>query len=120
MHKISEAYTLTGHIHDSFFGLNDVLSPEEIAMSGVRTDPNSEPNHTRKLWVRGTYEGDKAYQSLSIGKNGVYYLSTVFTDPGGQYRLDRVTPNSPLDMLGLVAGSLYVCVLADIANSRQH
>jgi hypothetical protein len=119
MSQISDAYTVAHHIHESFFAANDILTAEEIAQTGVRVDPDCGPNHTQSLYIRGELEGRGAYQTLSLGKDGKYYFSTVFTEPGGEYRLDRITQNSPLEKLETLASSLYMSALVKIANSRQ-
>lgn len=119
MSQPSEAYEVVKHIHDSFFAINNNLTAEEIVKSPVKADPDSEPYHTPKLYIRGEYEGLDAYQTLSRGKNGTYYLSTVFAEVGGELRLSRFTPKSPPEKIGELVSSLYMRVLVDIANLRQ-
>lgn len=48
---------------------------------------------TSQLSAQGEIAGRPAYQTLSLGKNWSYYLSTVFTEPGGPHLPSSISPN---------------------------
>ena len=111
------SYALAKHIHESFFGLNDNLSEQEIINSGVRANANSGPNHTAQLYARGNLEDRSAYQTLSLGRTGKIYLTTTHDTGGGDMRV-YIAPNSAPNRVPELVSSLFMRELVTIANNR--
>lgn len=114
MNQPSEAYTIAQELYDSFFGTNSRLTAEQIQAASVVANPSFGPNRTTQLYIHGEYDGRNAYQSLSKGRDGHFSLSTVFTDPGGEIRFTRITPQSPEERIGALTGSLFMRALVAI------
>lgn len=117
MSEIFPAYRLAEHIHSSFYQYNDLLTREEIEESGVRGRP-SHIFQTPQLTASAESEGQRFSQQLSLAKNGIYYFSTVYSGEGGAVIINHITPNSPLERLEDLTGSVFMRALLKIAYER--
>jgi hypothetical protein len=119
MSEQSVAFQLAESIHGSLY--NDPVNQRrgQIAAGEVRADI-SEPYKTQRLTVTGEIEGRPVYQHLSRSiRNGYYYLSTVFTEPGGEVRTARITEESPAEAAEALAASLFTGALRQLAETRE-
>jgi hypothetical protein len=113
-----EAYQLTEYIHDSFFKPGEEFTHQEIARSGVRAYVN-EPYNAQQLYVHGEVDGRNARQALSKStKNGVFYFSTVYKEPGGAYLRNRITPESPVELVEFMESTLFMQAIKKMQQAR--
>lgn len=120
MSEVSETCALASHIHDSFFGDNDLLSPDEIKASQVVAQIGSTSSKTsQRIQAYGEIGGQEAFQTLAKDKDGMYYLSTTSTrDGGGHFQFD-VRPDSSLEAVEILANTFFMHKLVAIAHARE-
>lgn len=114
MSEVSTAYKLAESIHGNLYHDPENKRRGTIVDGEVRADI-AEPYKTERLTTIGEVEGRRVYQHLSRSiRNGHYYLSTVFTEPGGEIRRARITEEAPPEMAETLAATLFTQAL------RQH
>ncbi len=118
MSEPSETYQLAEYIHDSFFKPGEDFTGQEITESGVRAYI-ADPHKTEQLYADGELEGKRAYQTLSRStKNGTFYLSTVYKEPGGAYLRERITPSSPVETVEVLESTLFMRAIRNMQRAR--
>lgn len=116
MPEKSLSYQLAESIHVSFFSPASNLTPKEISQTGIKADI-AKPYMTERLSVSGTEDGNLAYQTLSKSqKNGYFILTTVYRE--GKTQFARITPNSPPEAIPVLASTLFMQALLDLAETR--
>ncbi|HEX5455977.1 MAG TPA: hypothetical protein VFW77_01285 [Candidatus Saccharimonadales bacterium] len=106
--EAASAYELAEKLHSSLY--NDPANRARglITDGEVRADI-SEMSGTERLTTIGEIAGRRVYQHLSRSrKTGAFYLSTVFTEPGGEVMLKKITENSPPEVIAVVAETLFM------------
>src|SRR5688572_33478591 len=116
----TSAYSLLSEIHEALHPDTSALTPEELEATGVRVTPHGKERGTQQLYVPGTVDGRRAYQSLSLSKRGIWTFCTVFSEPGGSYTQRQVASGSPSDsdpnIIREVEHSLFNERLAEILD----
>ena len=121
MSEVSPVYSLTEHVHDSFLAKNSLLTDAEIAKSNVNLDFEAVThNTTERLRIVGKINGRSAYQSLAKDKQGIFHLSTVFTDYKGPHFQHDIKATTAPELVDTIAESLFMQALIKIAFSRGH
>lgn len=116
-HRISPAYVLAEHLHDTFTGTNNILEPSEISDAGVGSGRRG--NKTEQVRIDGYVNGRPAYEVLSLDfPRSTYYLSRVYVDYGGPHIQDRFPLDAGLDKLEVLANSMFMEALVAIEMVR--
>lgn len=116
----SDAYRVASHIHDSFLGINDMLTQEELANSGVTSQIGSTSSKTsQRIETRGILDEEPVHQTLALDGLDRYHLSTVNLRYGGKHTQTVIMPESPLENLDTLVNSLFMRTLIEIARARQ-
>lgn len=111
--KVSEAYVVAEHLHDTFFGNNDLLSPAQLAMSGVRATIGSSSSSTsQRIETEGVVNGRPAKQTLAKDRRGVFHLSTTFYQ--GELVQADIRPSSDPGRTDTIVDSLFMRRLAQV------
>lgn len=119
MSQPSAAYELAESIHSRLFNDPENQARGMIFDGEVRADI-SEPYQTQRLTIGGLVRGRRAHQSLSrSSKNGQFYLSTVFSAPGGKVLRARITENAPDDMTAVLEETLFMQAINKIYEARH-
>ncbi len=89
----SRTFLLAETLFETFQGRTDLLTAQQIANSGILS---SLGHMTNVPGIVGFYDldGRKARQRLSLGKNGIYFFVTTFTDPGGEVVHRHISPRT--------------------------
>jgi hypothetical protein len=119
MSSVGEAYILAEHIHDTFFGVNGILSEEELAHSGVNATIGSTSSpKVRRLETEGIVEDRHAKQTLSKDRLGTFHLSTTFMEVGGEHVQSDIRIESEPADLDVVFSTLFMKRLIDFGLNR--
>lgn len=106
MENPSSTYTLAQELFDVYRNKSGLLTSEEIADSGVRVQAGHITN-VEGIVAFGVMNDDRASQRLSLGKNGVFFLSTVYDRSHPSYLREHITPTSNSDINVLLDSFLY-------------
>ncbi|MBW3569403.1 hypothetical protein KY385_04705 [Candidatus Parcubacteria bacterium] len=121
MIKNTDAYTIASHIHDSFLGINDILSEEELAHSEVAVTIGSTSSKTsQRIETEGNLNGEQVRQVLALDKRDMYHLSTLELKDRGKLTQAHIGTQSPLENLEILAGSLFMHKLVEIAHAHRY
>jgi hypothetical protein len=122
MIEASDAYVVTQHLHNTFFGINDVLSEAEIVASNVHARIGSTTSVTsQRLEVNGERNSFAVSQTLAQGMSGNFsvYGPTERDVPERTHIQQDIRRDVPSEMLEVIVGSLFMRALVDAANSRS-
>ncbi len=114
----SVSYTLAQELFDTFQGNSDLLSTEEVRQSDVYVSPGHMTNVVG-IEASGEKEGVRVYQRLSLGKTGLYYLSTTYGYPHGGYERRHITPSTE-GGLDVLVDSFFVESFTKIIRNRTN
>ena len=118
MTQVSPAYERACSMHSALFEDEENQSRGSIAVGDVRADI-SEPYKTQRLTIFGEIDGKRVYQNLAKSiRNGHFYLSTVFTEPGGAVQLTRITEQSPPEICEVLEATLFAQAIRKIMDVR--
>jgi hypothetical protein len=108
--RTDSAFAIAQMLHRALYPDTTPLDGRMLKATGVSLCV-ANPNNTRKLTTFGEIDGRRAYQTLSEGKTGMMYLTTVFTEPGGSVNTLHLSPgssrNSDPELIRAVAESLF-------------
>jgi hypothetical protein len=114
MTKSSEVYLLAESLFYGFRQETDLFSPEEIDRSGVVERKGHMTN------VDGIETRDEHYrQRLSLGRQGLYFLTTTDMRINGPVTHQHISQNSEKGLKSL-QDSLFSAALQQILADRQH
>jgi hypothetical protein len=120
MKKTADAYILAAHIHNSFLGINDILTPEELLDSGVTVRTGSTSSNTsQRIETIGELDEVPVHQTVALDGLDRYHLSTVDLRYGGKHTQTVIMPESPVENLSVIANTLFMHKLVEIAQARS-
>jgi len=117
MTNVSTSYTLANELFDTFRGKSDLISPEELANSGVVIRAG-QLTDVEGIVAFGRIDDVRASQRLSLGTQGMFYLTTVLNRSNDSYRVNHITHRSEAG-LETLTDSFFVEAFSKIIKSRQ-
>jgi|GEM_PF-2999409 len=112
------SHQLAEELFDTFRGKNRIISDEERSNSKVVVRHGHMTN-VEGIVAWGEKDNVSITQRLSLGKTGLYYLTTVYHNEGGAVERTHISPNSPDHTLDTLAESLFVGAFKKIIQKRH-
>ena len=118
MPETSPVYRVAAHIHESFFGSSGLLTPDEIAASGVTRSVGSTSSRTsQRIQAEDRIDGRLRCQTLARDIGGVFHLSTTF-NCGGKHIQHDIRPDTPADAMEVITDTIFMHRLVAIGLAR--
>ena len=117
MTNTSTSYALATELFDAFRGKSDLISNDELADSGVVIRAGHMTD-VEGIVAFGRIEDVRASQRLSLGKQGMFYLTTTLNRSTDSYRVDHITTRTEAG-LETLTDSFFVEAFSKIIKSRQ-
>jgi hypothetical protein len=110
MNEPSPVYTLSQELFDTFRNKTDLLSADEV----------EHMTNVEGIVAFGRMnKGDRVSQRLSLGKNGMFYLSTVFHQTHPSVLKEHITPTSDSNV-DIMLNSLFYRSFKRIIQNRNN
>jgi hypothetical protein len=114
----SSAYLFAENLYYGFRGETDLLTNDELASTPI-THEAGHMTGVDGIETRGVKDGTPIRQRLSLGKQGMYYLTTTYDYNPDQENVHRahISPVSEKRFVEL-QNSLFAVILDDILQKR--
>jgi len=120
MVKSPDSYKIASHIHDTFLGINGLLTAVELVQSEVVISIGSSSSKTsQRIETRGIVNGKRVSQVLALDGRDMYHLATLELEENGKLIKAHIGPQSPVENLDVLVNTLFMHKLVKIALARS-